>query len=182
MVFSSPYFIFIFLPAALLLCLPWRGGAFRWIVFFTSLFFYFWSSGRNVFLLLAVIVLNFIGGRIVERAANRTAFVALVVANVAILFWFKYLGFALSSFDTVFGTGVASSVHHVVLPAGISFFVFQGISYLTDIRRREIKADRSFSLYGAYQAFFPHLIAGPIVRYRDVIGDFLAPASFLRLA
>jgi alginate O-acetyltransferase complex protein AlgI len=175
MVFSSPYFIFIFLPAALLLCLPWRGVPFRWIVFFTSLIFYFWSSGRSVFLLLGVIVLNFIGGRIVERATNRAPFVALVVMNVVVLFWFKYLGFTLTNFDAVFGTGLAHVVRPVALPAGISFFVFQGISYLTDIRRREIRADRSFSLYGAYQAFFPHLIAGPIVRYRDVIGDFLAP-------
>jgi alginate O-acetyltransferase complex protein AlgI len=175
MVFSSPYFVFLFLPAALLICLPWRGRTFRWLVFVVSLAFYFWSSGQLIFLLLGVIVLNFIGGQIVERTGNRLAFIALIVANVAILLWFKYRAFAAANIDSVFHTHLSWSVGSMVLPAGISFFVFQAISYLTDIRRREIPADRSFSLYAAYQAFFPHLIAGPIVRYRDVIGDFLAP-------
>ncbi len=175
MVFSSPYFMFIFLPAALLFCLPWRGRAFRWLVLVVSLAFYFWSSGQLIFLLLGVIVLNFIGGQIVERAGNRAAFVLLIVANVSILFWFKYRGFVAENIDSVFNTILAPALGPMLLPAGISFFVFQGISYLTDIYRREISADRSFSLYAAYQAFFPHLIAGPIVRYRDVVGDFLAP-------
>jgi alginate O-acetyltransferase complex protein AlgI len=175
MVFSSPYFIFIFLPAALLICLQLRGGAFRWLVLFVSIVFYFWSSGLNIFLLLGVIILNFIGGQAVERDGSRVAFAVLVITNVSILFSFKYLGFVLTNIDIVFRTDLAHAVGPIVLPAGISFFVFQGISYLTDIRRREIAADRSFSAYGAYQAFFPHLIAGPIVRYRDVIEDFLAP-------
>ena len=175
MVFSSPYFVFMFLPVALLICLPWRGQAFRWLVLFVSIAFYFWSSGEQIFLLLFVILLNFIGGHIVERTGNRAAFTALVAANVSVLLWFKYRGFIAGNIDRVLHTGLAQAVGPVILPAGISFFIFQGISYLTDIRRREISADRSFSLYAAYQAFFPHLIAGPIVRYRDVIGDFLAP-------
>ena len=136
--------------------------------------FYFWSSGLNIFLLLGVIALNFIGGQIVERRW-RAWFPALVLMNVLILFWFKYRGFAANNIDSVLHTDFTKAVGPIALPAGISFFIFQGISYLTDIRRREIAADRSFSLYAAYQAFFPHLIAGPIVRYRDVIGDFLAP-------
>jgi alginate O-acetyltransferase complex protein AlgI len=175
MVFSSPYFVFIFLPFALLLCLPWRGAAFRWVVFLVSLAFYFWSSGLTVFLLLAVIVLNFIGGQLVERSGKRAVFAAFVIANILILFWFKYRGFVAGNIDSVFHGSLAQAVGPVILPAGVSFFVFQGISYLADIRRSEIVADRSLSKYGAYQAFFPHLIAGPIVRYRDVIGDFLAP-------
>jgi alginate O-acetyltransferase complex protein AlgI len=174
MVFSSPYFIFIFLPAALLMCLPWRGVAFRWLALFASLVFYFWSSGLNIFLLLGVIVLNFIGGQLVERR-SRAWFPVLVLVNVLILIWFKYRGFAADNIDSVFHTAFAQAIGPIALPAGISFFIFQGISYLTDIRRREIAADRSFSLYATYQAFFPHLIAGPIVRYRDVIGDFLVP-------
>jgi len=175
MVFSSPYFLFLFLPIALLVCLPGRGATFRWLLFSVSMIFYFWSSGLHVFLLLGVILLNFFGAQFVAGKNNWAIFVALVSINISIMFIFKYVNFFLVNVDAIFHTEFNGRLGVMVLPAGISFFVFQGISYLFDVRQGVISADRGFATYAAYQAFFPHLIAGPIVRYRDVIQDFLSP-------
>jgi alginate O-acetyltransferase complex protein AlgI len=101
--------------------------------------------------------------------------VAVVAANLCVLFWFKYAGFALHNVDALLGTDLGSLRGEVALPAGVSFFVFQAISYVVDVKRGDIQAERRLVTYGAYQAFFPHLIAGPIVRFRDVIDDFLCP-------
>jgi alginate O-acetyltransferase complex protein AlgI len=175
MVFSSSYFLFCFLPVALLACLAWRGVAFRLAVFAVSLIFYFWSAGLHVFILVAIIGINFFGAALLGGKRVRGAFAALVLANLGFLFIFKYLNFTLANIDAVLHTDFNAGIGTVLLPAGISFFVFQGISYISDVRRGTIAPDRSFLLYGAYQSFFPHLIAGPIVRYSDLIGDFLAP-------
>lgn len=175
MVFSSSYFLFCFLPVALVICLPWRGTVFRLSVFAVSLIFYFWSAGLHVFILLAIIGINFFGAPLVAARHGRLVFAVLVAADLAFLFVFKYLNFALANIDALFHTDFNAGLGTLLLPAGISFFVFQGISCIADVRRGTIAADRSFLLYGAYQAFFPHLIAGPIVRYADLIGDFIAP-------
>jgi alginate O-acetyltransferase complex protein AlgI len=175
MVFSSPYFIFIFLPAALLICLLLRKAAYLPAIFLTSLIFYFWSSGNHVLILLAIIVLNYFGALLIERERYRWLFYVFLAANIAIIFTYKYLAFFARNVDLALGSDLATGIGDIALPAGISFFVFQGISYLVDVRRRDIKGERNFIVYAAYQAFFPHLIAGPIVRFRDVIEDFLKP-------
>lgn len=94
-----------------------------------------------------------------------------VVLNLSVLGWYKYAGFFTSSVDAVagaLGLGSPLPVLEVALPLGISFFVFQGISYLVDVHRGTIAPTRSFVVFGAYKSLFPQLIAGPIVRYRDV--------------
>ena len=102
------------------------------------------------------------------RARSRLALPVLILVNLAALFWFKYAHFVSENLDLLLGTDLSRITQGIALPTGISFFVFQAISYVMDVLRGEIKAERSFTRYAAYQSFFPHLIAGPIVRFRDV--------------
>jgi alginate O-acetyltransferase complex protein AlgI len=171
--FSSPNFVFLFLPLAIAICLSCRSRCYLVAIFVVSIIFYFWSAGGYALVLLGIIFLNFAGA--LAAARSGTLFVCLVVANVCVLLVFKYAAFVSHNVDVLIGTQSHAVLGSIVLPAGISFFVFQAISYLVDVRRGDIPAERRLSAYGAYQSFFPHLIAGPIVRFRDVIADINAP-------
>ncbi len=175
MVFSSPYFLFLFLPAALLVCLSLARRAFVWPVALVSVLFYAWSGGLDTLVLLGIVVGNYLAARWIGRHSSRAGLTILVMGNVLVLFWFKYAKFVAENFDALVGTHLALRLPSVVLPAGVSFFVFQAISYLVDVRRGDIQAEPRLGVYAAYQTFFPHLIAGPIVRFRDVIDDFHTP-------
>lgn len=178
-VFSSANFIFLFLPVALLIILGARRWAFRWTflgaILAVSLAFYYWSAGMRTLILVGIIVVNYLGALALERWRGRAMIAGLILINLAVLFWFKYADFVAANLDDLLGTDLGELTARITLPAGISFFVFQAISYLMDVRRGDIGAERSLARYGAYQSFFPHLIAGPIVRFRDVIGDFIQP-------
>ncbi|HNB26685.1 MAG TPA: MBOAT family O-acyltransferase [Alphaproteobacteria bacterium] len=174
-VFSSPYFIFLFLPVALAVVLGLRRLAFLPAIFLASVVFYFWSAGPRAALLVGIIVVNYVGALLLRRAGARLVLPVFIGLNLLVLFWFKYAHFVGENLDLLLGTGLGAMTAKITLPAGVSFFVFQAISYLMDVRRGEIGAETSFFRYAAYQSFFPHLIAGPIVRFRDVIGDFIRP-------
>jgi alginate O-acetyltransferase complex protein AlgI len=175
MVFSSSYFLFLFLPLALAICLPLRGWLYLAAITLVSLAFYFWSAGTHTIILAGIIVVNWLGALALTRWPDKPLFPLLIIGNLLVLVVFKYAGFLSANIDAVAGTGLHQMFGGIVLPAGVSFFVFQAISYITDVRRKDIEPDRSLVAYSAYQSFFPHLIAGPIVRYRDVIGDIRQP-------
>jgi alginate O-acetyltransferase complex protein AlgI len=175
MVFSSPYFLFLFFPLAFGLCLAVPRRAYLAAVCFVSVAFYFWSAGRDTVFLLGLILGNYLAAKYLRRDAPRWQFGALIALNLAILGWFKYATFFATNVDLLFGSHLRERLGEIVLPAGVSFFVFQAISYVVDVRRGELAAEPSLVTYGAYQSFFPHLIAGPIVRYRDIIADLRAP-------
>jgi alginate O-acetyltransferase complex protein AlgI len=166
-VFSSVAFIFYFLP--LFLLLYYFCGARNGALLFGSLVFYTWGEGAYLFLLAGLVALNFwIGLQIDgEQGATRKAFlIAGVTVNLAALAFFKYAGFLVRTIDAVTGAGLPAIEIH--LPIGISFFVFQLISYLVDIGRGSLAADSGFVRFATYVMMFPHLIAGPIVRYSDI--------------
>ncbi len=172
MVFSSITFLFYFLPCFLLLyyLLPWKNG----VLLAGSLVFYAWGEPRFVPLLMASALINYGFGRAIAAAeAGRAVWLALGIgANLCMLMYYKYLGFFAELFNRVaepFGHRV--DVVKIVLPLGISFFTFQGISYLIDIYRRDIPAQSSFWRFAMYKAMFPQLIAGPIVRYRQIAAE-----------
>ena len=175
MVFSSQYFLFLFLPVALAIVFLARRWAFLPAIFLVSLAFYYWSAGPRTLILVGIVVVNYFGALLLARSSSRIVLPVLILLNLAVLFWFKYAAFISQNIDLVLGTRLGHLTAHIALPAGISFFVFQAISYLMDVRRGEIRAEPKFSRYAAYQSFFPHLIAGPIVRFRDVIDDFIQP-------
>ena len=154
MVFSSFVFLFGFLPAALLFYYlaprRWRNGVLLWL----SLFFYFWGEPGYLWLMAAVIGMNFLLALPLEKYRKKWLLALGVGANLVCLGWFKYrplLGL----------TGAA-------LPMGISFYIFQAMSYLVDVYRGDAPAQKKITAFATYIALFPQLIAGPIIRFGEL--------------
>ena len=160
--FSGAVFLFLFLPVALLgyYVLPPKFRN-RWLLF-TSLLFYTLGDVRHLPLLLLVAVLQYTAAIFLEKYPKYRRFwlILAIVVNLWLLFYYKYASFFLS----VFGVSVASPA----LPIGISFYTFQAISYTVDVYRGEVRAERKFTVFLTYLTLFPQLVAGPIVRYREV--------------
>jgi len=169
MVFSSITFLFYFLPAFLLLyyVLPWKNG----VLLLGSLLFYAWGEPRFVPLLMASALLNYGFGLCIGRAgARRKLLLGLgVAANLGMLGYYKYLGFFTEVLNQALAHKLSAPV--IALPLGISFFVFQGLSYLIDVYRGQVNPQKSFWNFAMYKAMFPQLIAGPIVRYQQIAGE-----------
>ena len=174
MLFASPTFLFVFLPlclAAYFACPGMRAK--NALLLGASWVFYAWGEPVYVALLLATSGFNYAAALAIDardhEAARRRALGVAVAVNLAVLGLFKYAGFAVSSLDwAVRPAGLAIPVPHLELPLGISFFTFHALSYLIDVSRRRFPANRNASEVALYIAFFPQLIAGPIVRYRTI--------------
>ena len=167
-VFSSPIFLFAFLPALLLVYFFARKELRNWILVAASLFFYAFGEPRTVFLMLLSILVNYAAGLLIEKYSQRKKMILTlaVLYNLAVLFVFKYLNFTVNTFNTIFGTNVA--VAKIALPIGISFYTFQIMSYVIDVYRGKCGAQKSLLSLALYVSLFPQLIAGPIVRYVDI--------------
>lgn len=171
MLFSSATFLFYFFPAFLLLyyLLPWKNT----VLLVASLIFYAWGEPRFVLLLLLSAMINYGFGYALSLSKKPKPLLALgIAANLLLLFYFKYLAFFNSSLNQLFSRfGSHFPVPEVILPLGISFFTFQGISYLIDVYRGDVNAQSRFLRFFMYKAMFPQLIAGPIVRYQQIAGE-----------
>ena len=166
MVFSSVIFIFYYLVLVLLAyyLAPKR---FRNLVLLCfSLFFYFYGEKQLVVLLIFSIVFNYFYAKLIEQKHNPWILALGVGVNVALLFYFKYANFFIDNLNRLFNFDIR--IAKIVLPIGISFFTFQGLSYLVDVYRGDVKANKSLINFGTYLSLFPQLIAGPIVRYETV--------------
>jgi len=167
--FSSISFLFGFLPACLLcyFVLPARFRRGRNLVLLAfSLGFYCWGGVRLLPAFAASCVGNWavallIGG---ERKGRKGIYLIAIILNVVMLGYYKYTGFLLGNLRSL---GVELTVPSIALPAGISFFTFQGIAYLTDVYRGKISAERSLAKVTLFMAFFPQLLQGPILRWND---------------
>ena len=173
MVFSTIIFLLRFLPITLALYYLAPPKLKNTVLFLCSLVFYCWGEVRFFPVMLALILINYLCGLGLERfEQNKTARLILLLIALAgslgMLFYFKYANFVLSSINAIFGTGFAPIQGISVLPLGISFYTFQTLSYSIDVYRRDVKAERNIVDFGAYVVMFPQLIAGPIVKYRDV--------------
>ena len=171
MLFSSIPFLFYFLPCVFVLYflvpMRWKNT----VLLLASLFFYAWGEPKFVVFMLASIVQGYVLARLVEkyRADRRRAklFLTLsLVFSLGLLGYCKYADFFLSGFNAL--TGLHIPLLRVALPIGISFYTFQILSYVVDVYRGDVKAQRNFIDLAAYIAMFPQLIAGPIVRYSDI--------------
>lgn len=171
MLFSSIPFLFYFLPCVFVLYflvpMRWKNT----VLLLASLFFYAWGEPKFVVFMLASIVQGYVLARLVEkyRADRRRAklFLTLsLVFSLGLLGYCKYADFFLSGFNAL--TGLHIPLLRVTLPIGISFYTFQILSYVVDVYRGDVKAQRNFIDLAAYIAMFPQLIAGPIVRYETV--------------
>ena len=176
MVFCSFTFLLFFLPAVLIGHRLMPVKARRPFLLAASLVFYAWGSPVWLLLLLYVMVLDYFGARLMTRcgAAKKGILAGLIVLNLLPLLYFKYAVFLRDSLAAV--TGLTIQMEKPLLPAGISFFTFQGISYLIDVYRGDARMQRSFVLFGVYLSLFPQLVAGPIVRYIDLETQLSMPA------
>ena len=170
-VFSSLIFLFLFLPACLLLYFACRSLTAKNIVLVVfSLIFYAWGEPVYVLLLVASAALNYAMGlalgKQTESRSRKGLLTVAVAVNLASLAVFKYAGLLVGSFVQL--TGLAIPVPQISLPIGISFFTFQAMSYVIDVYRNEVKVQRSYLKFLMYISMFPQLIAGPIVRYSDI--------------
>ena len=178
MIFSSVTFLFLFLPLVLTVtCII--GKKYRnHVLFAASLLFYFWGEGVYLLLLISSILASFFVGRLLDSSSGIRQKILLalgIVVNLLPLFIFKYLHFTLDALAPIFVfAGMepwqTDAIH---LPAGISFFTFQAISYLIDVYRRIAPAEQRLLNCGLYISMFPQLIAGPIVRYHDIAGQLV---------
>ena len=168
MVFSSVIFLFLFLPIVLgcYYLLPGREAKNLWLVA-ASLLFYAFSGLWYVLLLLFSVFCNYLAGLFVS--GRKSVLYAAVAVNLGILGIFKYLTFLVQTVDRL--PGVTIPVPSIVLPMGISFFTFQGLSYVIDVYRNERLKSTHFRDVLLYIALFPQLVAGPIIRYEDVADE-----------
>ena len=168
MVFSSVIFLCLFLPIVLggYYLLPKREAKNLWLIA-ASLLFYAFSGLWYVLLLLFSVFCNYLAGLFVS--GRKGVLYVAVAVNLGVLGVFKYLTFLVRTVDQL--PGVAITVPSIVLPVGISFFTFQGLSYVIDVYRNERLKSTRFRDVLLYIALFPQLVAGPIVRYEDVADE-----------
>ena len=186
MVFSSPIFLFLFLPVVLTACVLLPGTKARNLfLLFASLFFYAWGEVEFILLLLASTAMNFALGLWVDRcqkpAKRKLAVAIAVIVNIGLLAFFKYANLIIATLNSLLNVvGVSPlNVPHVPLPIGISFFTFHALSYVIDVYRRKWPATTDPRNVALYIFFFPQLIAGPILRWSS-IGPQLLQRSMYR--
>lgn len=173
MLFSSIPFLYYFLPCVLLLYLVAPRKLKNSVLLLSSLFFYGWGEPKYLILMLLSITQGYIFGRLVEKYRGQKRaklFLTLsVVFSFLMLGYCKYADFFISSFNAV--TGLSIPLLKIALPIGISFYTFQIVSYVIDVYRGDVSAQRNYVNLAAYISMFPQLIAGPIVRYADIAGQ-----------
>ena len=170
MLFPSVVFLAVFAPLFLVcyFALPWRNLTF----FLFSLGFFYWGEHKYIGVLLAFVAINYLFGLLVgraERPERRKLLLGLGIgANLTLLFYYKYFAFALTQvLPDLFGVSLGE-VREPHLPLGISYFTFHGISYLVDVHRRVATHSASPLNVGLYITMFPHMVAGPIIRYHTI--------------
>ena len=168
MTFSSLVFLFIFFPIVFTLYALIKNKLARNIILATaSIIFYAFGEPVAVIIMLISIVFNyFLGIQASKTKHDKLAVAIAVIVNIGLLVVYKYLGFFTEIFNDIFKTSL-----HVVtlrLPIGISFFTFQGLSYVIDVYRNKNNVQKNLFSVLLYISFFPQLIAGPIVRYEDI--------------
>ncbi|WP_387964118.1 MBOAT family O-acyltransferase [Geojedonia litorea] len=173
MLFSSPLFLFLFLPFSLLLYYLTPKKFKNTFLLLASLFFYTWGERELVILILLSTFVDYSCGIIISNGKRKTGLFLSILFNTGILAYFKYSNFVLTNFIeflSLFSVEVETATYfsNIVLPLGISFYTFQTMSYTIDVYLRKVKATRNFINFATYVTFFPQLIAGPIVRYKII--------------
>ena len=175
MVFSTPIFLFYFLALTLLVyyVVPRKGR--NVVLLISSLFFYYWGEREYVAIMFLSTAIDFTHGMLVERCKKkgndkgaRMAVALSIIFNLALLLFFKYWDFLAGSLQAMGLTFMP--VLNIHLPIGISFYTFQTMSYTIDVYRGDTRAQRSIINFGTFVTLFPQLIAGPIIKYKD-LGD-----------
>ena len=167
MLFSSIPFLYYFLPIVLMVYFlvprSWQNA----VLLLSSLFFYGWGEPKHLLLMAGSILLFYLFGLAVDRSRRKKVWLAVsVISGAALLGVFKYADFFVESVNGL--TGLSIPLLHLALPIGISFYLFQCVSYVVDVYRGDVTVQKNLLKFGTYVSMFPQLIAGPIVRYADV--------------
>lgn len=176
MVFSSLLFIFAFLPICMALYVACKNIKAKNIVLLIfSLIFYTWGEPVYVALLFFMTLCDWAAAILIDKASTvpkrKALLIIACVVNIGLIGYFKYTGFILSNIQNIFG--VPESIPQILLPIGISFYTFQLLSYVVDVYRKEVPAQKNFLWLLLYASLFHQCIAGPIVRYKDVEYEIL---------
>lgn len=170
MLFSSMTFLFMFLPIVCSVYLLSRKELHNHILLLASVLFYAWGEPRYLAIMFATIIVNYIGANYISRSKNllhRKILLWITIAvDLSFLFYFKYFNFFVENINEAFSAHI--NFVKVVMPIGISFYTFQALSYVVDVYRGEVKAQRDIYKLALYICLFPQLIAGPIVKYHDI--------------
>lgn len=170
MVFSSMTFIWFFLPILLLIYFLIKDKYKNYILLIFSLIFYAWGEPKYIILMIFSIIINYIFGILIDRTKKakikKLVFIFSILTNVGLLGYFKYFSFLIYNINSFFNLSITS--RNIVLPIGISFYTFQIMSYIIDLYKGEIKVQKNILKLALYISFFPQLIAGPIVKYKDI--------------
>ena len=171
MVFSSAEFLFLYFPVALLVYFICPKKVRNIWLLVVSLIFYGWGEAKLVALMVFTIIIDYIFGYLVDRyrenkKRSKLFLILAVVVNLAILGFFKYYDFICGTLNHI--PGVNLPLLGLPLPIGISFYTFQALSYVIDVYRDDAKVQKNIASFGTYVTLFPQLIAGPIVRYKDI--------------
>jgi alginate O-acetyltransferase complex protein AlgI len=179
MVFSSPTFLFLFLPCVLAVYFVTPVRLKNFVLLIASLFFYAWGEGLFVAIMMASIVFNYSLGLLVAKFRghhlSRVILGLAIAGNLCLFIVFKYTNFLVENFNIVLAQFSLDQIEvaPIHLPIGISFFTFQAISYIIDVYRKEVPVEKNFITVALYISLFPQLIAGPIVRYHDISKQLL---------
>ncbi len=173
MLFSSAIFLFLFLPLVLLVYYVLPKKIKNTFLLLVSLAFYTFGEKELVLIILASTIVDFFAGLIIEKGYKKTGLFLSVFVNLSFLIYFKYATFLFENYNQfldILGIVSAkiSNLPNIILPLGISFYTFQTMSYTIDVYRGNVKANRNFIDFATYVTLFPQLIAGPIVRYKDI--------------
>ncbi len=176
MVFSSMTFLYYFLPIVLLIYFVVPRVARNMVLLLASLFFYAWGEPKYIILMALTVAVGYFSALVIEKKkeklSSRIALYVALFCCLGILGVFKYANFFVESFNLA--TGMSVELLNVALPIGISFYTFQLISYIVDVYRGNVTAVKNPITLFAYVVMFPQLIAGPIVRYKDVEEELIS--------
>ena len=166
MLFTSISFLYYFLPIVIILYFIVPKKFKNFILFLSSIFFYFCGEPIYTFLMIGEIFIAYVGARYLEKYRKKSILVSLLAIHIGALGLFKYSDFTINNINQIFGSKIP--LLKLALPIGISFYTFQIISYVVDVYRGKVKAQKSFLKLATYVSLFPQLIAGPIVRYETI--------------
>ena len=180
MSFSTPLFLFIFFPIMYIgyLFLPKKLRN-AWLLL-SSLVFYTWSGFKFLIVLLLFTIINYSFGLLIENDRKKAILIFAVVCDLSFLLWYKYANFILMNIASLLPVKISvvtkstEFTQNFIMPMGLSFFTFRGVSYIADIYKDKVKACKNFGGFLLYMVMFPYIISGPIVRYTEISGTVVA--------
>lgn len=169
MVFSSMIFLWLFMPIVLIVYYVFGRSKIyikNMILLLSSIFFYAWGEPVYIYLMILSIIFNYFFGLMINTSSRKLFLFLDIFCNLAVLSYFKYCNFLIGIINFLFQTNISD--REIALPIGISFFTFQAMSYVIDVYREECPVEKNIFNVALYISFFPQLIAGPIIKYKDI--------------